>query len=76
MLSNDLVLRIEYSGFAEQSFSFLSLPEQVGFASLLDQFGDSVLACDGDGHAVVVIGGVELQGLFELSLGTGEVLAF
>ena len=68
VLGDDTVLGVEEAGFGEEGVCLLVLAEDAGFASLLDEFGDVLLVSDGERHGVVVVAGVELDGLGELRL--------
>ncbi len=74
MLGDDGVLGIEGAGLCEEGVGGGGLSEETGFAGLLDQFGDAILAGEDEGEGVVGVAGVELLGFGELGLGGGEVV--
>ena len=73
-LADDVVLRIEETGFGQEGLGFFVLAEEAGFAGLLHEFGDVALMGDGIGLGVVAVGGVELDGLIELNLRAGKIV--
>jgi hypothetical protein len=73
VLGDDVVLGVESASFGEEHLRPIGLSEEAGFAGLLDEIGDAVFMGECDCLGVLAAGGVKLEGLGELGLGSAEI---